>query len=409
MARTELEGGPRPAPLDADDIRWLLEHPEAVALVAQPIGDLRRGVVVGYELLSRFTLPQGKPAFPDKVFATAIAAGLGAELETLVVRKALATARTKPVNCFVTINVDPLHVDAPSVTAAILEHGHLGGLVFELTEHNAVSDLTTMRRSLDLLRSRGALVAIDDAGAGYSGLKQIIELKPQFLKLDRDLVSGIDTNETKWVLVQMLGELAGRLDAWVLAEGIETDAELAALHQLGVPLGQGYFLGRPGPQWPELTPASRGWFDAHPPAHGPRRSRRTPLVSSLVAPCATCSGDEPWPEAKIAVRLDRNRRPLAMRLASAGGERLRAELEMLRVKPDTAVVAVATRATTRDERYRWDPLVCIDERGEFQGVVSFERIVGTLATEALIDPTPSTTEEPSPVSPRGDGAPGVRH
>ncbi len=95
---------------------------------------------------------------------------------------------------------------------------------------------------------------MDDAGSGYSGLQQIAAIRPQMVKLDRAIVTGLDGDEVKLALTELLGEFAGRIDAWLLAEGIEAWGEVEALLRLGVPLGQGWLFGRPGPAWPRLDP-----------------------------------------------------------------------------------------------------------------------------------------------------------
>ena len=208
------------APLSREDILRLIEEPGHIALVGQPIVETRRGRVGGYELLSRFALEQ--PVAPDQVFAEATRHGLADRLEGAVIETALRLVGTQPPNCFVTINVDPRQIRSRVVLDALDRPSSLRGIVLELTEHGEADDLDAMREVLEHVRARGANTAIDDAGAGYSGLKQILELRPQYLKIDRDLVSGLHQNEAKRALVQMLGELAGRLDAWVIAEGIET-------------------------------------------------------------------------------------------------------------------------------------------------------------------------------------------
>lgn len=391
---------PKDASLTAEDVRVVLAEPEqTIRLVAQPIVDMRRGVVVGYETLSRFTLPSGKPAFPDKMFAAAMSAGLGEELEALVIAEALVLSRSKPPNCFLTINVDPLHVHARRVLDVLEAHGDLSGLILELTENTIISDLDTMRSALESLRRRGALIAIDDAGAGYSGLKQIVELRPQVLKIDRDLVTGIDTNEAKRALIHMLGELAGRLDAWVLAEGIETEAEQNALCQLGVPLGQGYLLGRPAPPWAGVSDAARAWFaevaqrrlDLRTPA--PNLHKLT--VGGLVEPCATVPAGVAWPagEQAVVVAVDETRRPAAMRLAHEDGARVRRPEDIMRVKASTSIADAALRASTRCDRLRWDPLVCIDDRGNFEGVVPMQRLVALLVSAHPKSEPPARSED----------------
>ena len=89
------------------------------------------------------------------------------------------------------------------------------------TRRRIRSDLDPLIELRERLRSRGALLAVDDAGSGYSGLQQIAAIKPQMVKLDRAIVSGVDGDEVKLALTELLGEFAGRIDAWLLAEGIE--------------------------------------------------------------------------------------------------------------------------------------------------------------------------------------------
>lgn len=395
------------------DVRAVLEDQSGVSLVAQPIVDLKRGTVIGYETLARFELASG-PAAPDRVFAVASAMGRGPELDALVIERALELASTKPRNCFLTINVDPNHLASEEVGDVIRRHGDLAGIIFELTEHNRAEDLSLVKLCTERLRRSGAMIAIDDAGAGHSGLKQIVELAPQFIKVDRELVAGIDTNESKRVLLQMLGDLADRLDAWMLAEGIETSAELETLAELGIPLGQGYFLGRPGAPWSPLPEQASTRLSSiakrRPPSLGPaqrakglRAPDRTPLVFDLAEPPVVCSGDDEWPAlAELAFRVDGLGRPIEMRIVDDHGSRIRLEHDLLRVKTKCPVPEMALRATTRPERLRADPIVAIDERGVLEGVITMHRITSALAhrcvlLDELARPAPASGEPASGV------------
>ena len=192
------------------DIRGLIDDPSRIQLVAQPIVDLQRGIVTGYEVLSRFQLEPRTS--PDRVFAEANRQGLGPELEATVVARALELALHKPPNCFLTFNVDPGHLSTPEL-GRVLADRELSGVVVELTEHRVIEDLAPLVRQLSALRERGAMIAVDDAGSGYSGLRQLLELRPQLVKLDRDLVTNVHEDAAKYALIQMLGELAGRLDS----------------------------------------------------------------------------------------------------------------------------------------------------------------------------------------------------
>ena len=355
------------------DIQSLIDDPTRCELVAQPIVDLKRGLVVGYEALSRFRL---EPYLsPDRVFAEATRQGLGVALEACVVQRALELAEGKPHNCFLTINVDPLHLLEDRVRSVLSEPTTLSGIVIELTEHRAVEDMTSLLRALDHLRARGAAIAVDDAGSGYSGLSQLLKLRPQMLKVDRELVTNVHEDAAKHALIQMLGELAGRLDAWLLAEGVETASELSVLRQMKLPLAQGYFLAKPAPPWAPISVAAEDVLLGL--AHS---ESRLEAVRSLLEPCATCTPDQPWPERmSVALRVSGDGRPLAMRFLVDGQEAIRPERELLRVKPQSPLSVVAQRAVTRADRLRWDPIVCIDESGHFRGIVRMHRLVSALA------------------------------
>ncbi|HEX4339974.1 MAG TPA: EAL domain-containing protein [Polyangiaceae bacterium] len=370
---------PDGAPGDAPDVRLILAEPSRLELVAQPIIDVRRGVIVGYEALSRFNLEPRTS--PDRVFAEATRQGLGSQLEALVITRALELARKIPRNCFFSLNVDPGHLLVPAVRDAVLSQGDLAGIVIELTEHREVDDAKPLIKELESLRSRGAFIAMDDAGSGYSGLRQILQYRPQILKLDRELVSNVNEDDAKRAMIEMLGELAGRLDAWLLAEGIETESELRVLRQLGVPLAQGYFLAKPGTPWAEMLPAAREALSGAPPS-----ASRAQVVRQLLEPCTTCKLGEAWPAEGLAVRVNDEGRPVEMRCTIAGETFTREERELLRVKAESPLGAVAQRAATRLERVRWDPLVCIDDAGLFRGIVRMSRVVYALGEEA---PPPS--------------------
>ncbi len=361
------------SPLTEGDVLRVLEDDACTSLVAQPIVDLRRGVNVGYEMLARFAID--KPAPPDRVFAAAVELGLGERLEARMIGRALDVAQTRPSDCFVTINTDPRHLTSNEVCRVLDARADLRGIVFELTEHRSIDDLDKLKDALAALRKRGAFVALDDAGSGYSGLKQILELRPHFLKIDRDLVSNVNEIEAKRAMIQMLGDLAGRLDAWVIAEGIETEAELHALSQLHVPLGQGYFLARPAAPWAPVDGKAASALEST-----SRVSLMGALsIESFVEPCAVCTDSVDWPSVEIAVQLDASKRPAAMRLIVEGGPRVRRTDELMRVKRGETLEDVALRASTRPANLRWDPLVCVNERGHFQGIIPLHRLLAGLA------------------------------
>ena len=353
----------------------VLAEPDLLQLVFQPIVGLQDAAVVGYEALSRFAGPPNLT--PDRWFAAADRLGYGAQLEAVVVARCLAVRDDLPPDCFLTVNVSPHLLTEPALADLLLGAGDLHPLVLELTEHQDVGDLRPLVSLRDRLAAQGALLALDDAGAGYSGLQQMTRLRPHVIKLDRALVADADRDEVKLALAELLGEFAGRIDAWLLAEGVETWSELEAFLRLGVPLAQGYLLGRPAPPWAGLDEETAARL-----RRGAARATLTDHVASLVEP-AVAEGSAPLARGQVGLRLDRFGRATAVlvprRRADDDRSTHRAAPVSLRVPASAGVVEVARRLVARPEECRFDPVVCVDERGRAVGVVRLERILLRLA------------------------------
>lgn len=211
-------------------------------MVFQPIFDIRTGAVSGFESLCRF---DGAPyRSPDIWFAEASLLGLGTALEGKVIRAALVQLQELPAHMYVSVNASPDAV-LDGTLASALEGAPLERVILEVTEHAAVADYATLIAALAPLRDRGLRLAIDDAGAGYSGLQHILRLTPDIIKLDMSLTREIDTDFARRSLAQALVTFAGRTRSELVAEGIETEAERHALRELGIGYGQGYLLSRP--------------------------------------------------------------------------------------------------------------------------------------------------------------------
>ncbi|NAZ74702.1 EAL domain-containing protein [Kineococcus sp. T13] len=210
-------------------------------VVYQPIVDLLSAEHVGAEALSRF--PAGTPA-PDRWFAEAAEVGYGEDLELRAVANALRGLPRLPG--FLTVNLSPATLTSPAL-ARLLEGVPLERLVVEITEHAAIEDYAALLATLEPLRRNGLRVAVDDTGAGYASLRHVLAILPDFIKLDISLVRGIDADPSRRALAAGLVTFAASTGARIVAEGIETPAELAALRGLGVQLGQGYHLARPAP------------------------------------------------------------------------------------------------------------------------------------------------------------------
>jgi EAL domain-containing protein (putative c-di-GMP-specific phosphodiesterase class I) len=361
----------------------VLASPELVRPVFQPLVDLQHGVVCGWEMLARFQSPVQAP--PPDWFAAADRLGVSGRLEALLIDAGLAARAALPANTFLTINVTPGALTSPEVHEAFAAAGSLGGVVVEITEQAAVDDYDQVGRVLDGLRSRGASIAVDDAGAGYASLSHIVALRPQFVKLDRALVCDLDHDEAKVAVIEAFGSFANRIDAWIVAEGVERRGELDRLLQIGVPLAQGYGLARPGPLM--------GGIDDGVAAYIRDRSATRDAGSALEALVEAVSPIETeLAPAAIAARfatdpglshlpvLDGRRRPLALLRRSAAASRAALERPPLQVDARSTPAEAARRAMTREPTERFDPLVFCDERGRYAGLIRIERLVHELAS-----------------------------
>ncbi len=208
--------------------------------VFQPIVDLANGNTMGYEALTRFD----DGADPNTRFAAAAALDLGMDLELATLGVALKAAKTLPSSAWLTVNVSPrLILSGAPLRRLLRRHG--GDVVCEVTEHEVIGDYSRFRAMI--ARLPNVTIAIDDAGAGFANFRHIVELRPAYVKLDRSLIAGIDKDVIRRELVRGMLPFVQAAQCRLVAEGIETKAELAALRALGVPLGQGYLLGRPAP------------------------------------------------------------------------------------------------------------------------------------------------------------------
>ena len=255
-----------PASGDRAAIEAILTLPDGLVPVFQPLVSLETGRVAGYEALARFPHPPARR--PDEWFEIATRCGLGPQLERRAVEAALASSG-RPPGTFLSFNLSASALMSDEVLEVL--PGNLRGIVIEIAENEPVSDPEALAERLIPLRARGARVAVDDAGAGYAGLQQVMRIQPDIIKLDRTLVANADSDPAKSALVDSLVRFAGRIGASVCAEGIETPEELRVLADLNVTYGQGFGLGRPAPPWAAVAPWIAGTVR-------PRPARREAMI-----------------------------------------------------------------------------------------------------------------------------------
>ncbi|HQY34581.1 MAG TPA: EAL domain-containing protein [Actinotalea sp.] len=246
----------------AVDVRWALHREvngtpvdaELVALVEtvlveaafhpvyQPLYSLTTGRLLGVEALTRFDVDPHRP--PDAWFAAATHAGLGVDLEIAAIAAALRHAQSLPADVELSVNASPATLDDPRLAEMARAAGGRQ-IVVEITEHAVVEDYEGLLDKVGALRALGVKIAVDDAGAGISSLRHIVQLAPDIIKLDISLTQDLSASPLRRALAGSLIEFADQTGAQLLVEGIEEIDDLVAWTHLGAHAAQGFLLGRP--------------------------------------------------------------------------------------------------------------------------------------------------------------------
>lgn len=220
----------------------------------QPIVRLKDGMVMGHESLIRG--PADSPLrAPDALFRAARAEGLTLRLEQACLNEGLRswTSHGQDRRLFVNLSADSVVklVESLTLTGVIQALDAFGvapsALVIEITEHEHVADLPRLIEVASALRARGLRFALDDFGDGRSSLRLWAELLPEIVKIDKYFIRGVNSEAVKIQTLKGLARFAETFGTTLVAEGIETEAELRTVRDLGIELGQGYFLGLPDP------------------------------------------------------------------------------------------------------------------------------------------------------------------
>jgi EAL domain-containing protein (putative c-di-GMP-specific phosphodiesterase class I) len=235
---------------DWDDLRRQIERIDgilqagSIEMVFQPILDIRSRGLAGVEALARFPVEPQRP--PNVWFDEAWTVGRGVDLELAAVVAALTQLKHLPPEAFLAVNVSPETISSPRMDVALVGLP-TDRLILEFPERAPVNDHYALTQAVNRLRSNGVRLAVDDAGAGFENLSNILELTPDIIKFDVALTRDVDTDPLRHSLGSSLVSFAAQLDSVVVAEGIETEGELNTLKEIGFGYGQGYHLGRPGP------------------------------------------------------------------------------------------------------------------------------------------------------------------
>jgi EAL domain-containing protein (putative c-di-GMP-specific phosphodiesterase class I) len=222
----------------------------AFSTVFQPIVDLATGDAIGFEGLTRFE----DGTRPDLVFAEAWSSGTGLDLEAATLERILAASAGLPAGPWLALNVSAALILERERLARVLVR-RTRPIVLEVTEHEVIADYLAVRATVPLM-GPDVRVAVDDAGAGVANFTHIVELRPDFVKIDISLVRGVNHDLTRQALIVGLRHFAQATNGWLIAEGVETEEERQTLIGLGLTLGQGYLFGRPAEVHAWSAPAS---------------------------------------------------------------------------------------------------------------------------------------------------------
>jgi len=404
-ARLARKGGRGASPM-LREFREILELGH-LRSVYQPIVTLRGAQVFAHEALARG--PAGSALeSPAMLFDFAEEAGAIFALEKVCREAAIQgfAGRGQAGRLFCNVHprtlLDPAFT--PGETRRLLDKYGMEprNVVLEITERHSVKDFNLFHRTLDHYRAAGYGVAVDDVGTGYSGLACIAEIRPDFIKLDMSLVRGIDTNPVKRALIETLLTFADKVGCRMVAEGIETEAELVCLIRLGVHFGQGFFLGRPAETPEALSDAVRaslaagsglvsGGLKCASPIHD---LADRPQVVDAQASVGEVKQFFEANGAAHAVAVVRDGRPeglvmshhLDRLLSTQYGLSLFLRREVTRIMDasplavewDTPVEVAAQAAMARDRDKLYDPIL-VTCRGRLTGMVSVQKILDALA------------------------------
>ena len=333
--------GGEPDALEANaqaPVAQLIDRRGRCRLVYEPIADLARGTICGYEALERFPGAVAAEAWRTE----ALRRGLEPDFDAFVVASVLEARESLPDGCFLAFNIRPATLLREAVRRALARAERLDGLVIELVPRVARRDEPRLVACVAELRKGGARLAVDHIGGEDGVLRQAALVRPELAKLEGTLVAELDRVPAKRALLYEVERLASRFGTTLVARGVTRVEELETLLRLRVPLAQGPLIGvRAKTLTPVAFPLSRYV-----------RERGAAML-------------EPG---SLASLVERAPMPPAREPTAA---------ESFRVTDGLA--AAAQRALLRPPERRFDPLVCCDAGGDYAGVVPFERLVEALA------------------------------
>jgi diguanylate cyclase (GGDEF)-like protein len=371
-----------------NDVRrlWLEDR---IRIHVQPIVDLKLGRVRGYEALARFNVDGDNT--PTRLFSLAHSVGLRAQLELACLRQSLRLFEHRPSGTYLGVNLSPDLLELSAVHNILDALPDLDGLVLELTEDAVIEDYDRLSHQLATHVARGLQIAVDDFGAGQANLRHAWSILPAYLKLDRGLLSNLESDAARRALVASIVDYADDVGTSLVAEGVETTAELDAVLKLGVPYAQGFRLAPPGPPWPAIDAEAllADGFALSTPSWDPELlivhaaetagALHQRFAQNHRAMAAVLEDDD----GKVMGLLTRNR--LLVTLGTRFGVSQHAarsalevaDREFTSVRPGTRREEIVARVIGRDDSRRYDPILLLDGEG---------RLLGKLTVQDVLEP-----------------------
>ncbi|HEX4805973.1 MAG TPA: EAL domain-containing protein [Conexibacter sp.] len=360
-------------------VAHLLDRRGRCRLVYEPIADLARGAICGYEALERF--PGALP--PERWRTEALRRGLEPDYDAFVIDSILQARESLPDGCFLSFDARPATLLRESVRRVLARAGSLDGLVIELVPRLARRDEPRFAACAAELHERGVRFAVDHVGGEDGVLRFMSVVLPSLAKLDAVLVEDLHALPAKRFLLYELERIATRFGVTLVASGVRRVEELDALARLRVPLVQGPLVGvRAKTLTPVAFALSRYVRERGAALLEP--GSLAPLVEPapgfpLFQPGAVAAAFAARAELRWAVLLDAGGRPVGLHERDAFSRGEPPVGELLTVRPTNAVAEAAQRAMARQPARRFDPLVCCEAGGAYVGVVPCERLVDALA------------------------------
>lgn len=347
----------RPLPAPTQDV--------GVHVLYEPILDVARGVTAGFQAHAR---PDDDA--PD---------GVDPAVTAVVVDSSLKAFSTLPTNTFISIPIPLELVSHPSIRRLLADHGDLAGIVLDITDFHS-SLVAASEQALGDYRRAGALIAVGGGDSGQPELGSIIRLRPAMIRLGAAWTQGIDQHVHRRQAIEVTGQLAGQLDAWILADDVSSAAELRVLAQLGVPLARGSFIGAAEPVWSTIEPSAR--IVLPPVVDAPDGTLRS-MIQQAYTTDNLAAAQSVLPDAsgfESVVVIDDQSRPVSVLQQGTFGRW--EPVDVLTINVDTPVADAVARAMARPQAARFSPVACTDAAGRFVGMLRIERLMDHLVTES---------------------------